>query len=181
MGAAHVAAVADSSVLILLGRIGRLDLLGHMFHDVSMPPAVERETVAATPHRFDAQTIRAAIARGGIRVAVPPPAQVQRIRAAYPELGDGEAEALSLARPPTVVLLDDRFARQVAQLEGVEAIGTLGILGRAFQAGLVDRDECQRLLEQLLRNGLWVSGELVEAFWRALGGRPSSEPSRHRT
>src|SRR5439155_26565660 len=41
----RVPVVSDSSPLILYSRIGRLDLLGRLFDEVIVPPAVQREVV----------------------------------------------------------------------------------------------------------------------------------------
>jgi predicted nucleic acid-binding protein len=54
-------------------------------------------------------------------------------------LDNGEAEAIALATElhPESVLLDDKLARQMARRLGVPVTGTLGVLLRAKQVGLI--------------------------------------------
>ena len=55
------------------------------------------------------------------------------------DLGAGEREALALGAeaPGSLVLLDDAFARRIADLLGIRRIGTLGVLLQAKQRGLL--------------------------------------------
>jgi len=54
-------------------------------------------------------------------------------------LDNGEAEAIALATElhPESVLLDDKLARQMARRLGVPVTGTIGVLLRAKQVGLI--------------------------------------------
>jgi predicted nucleic acid-binding protein len=68
------------------------------------------------------------------------------------DLGKGEAEVLMLAleMPGTVVVLDDGFARRVAESLRIPLTGTLGLLLDAKRAGLITNitpflDALQRL------------------------------------
>ena len=76
----------------------------------------------------------------------PPPAQALQ---GIDGLGAGETEGIALARSieGSVVLLDDRRAREVAASLGVRVTGTLGVLLLAKERGLVARisDEIDRL------------------------------------
>jgi hypothetical protein len=53
------------------------------------------------------------------------------------DLGAGEAQALALAleEPESLVILDDRLAREVAKLQNLRITGTAGVLLRAKQEG----------------------------------------------
>ncbi len=55
-------------------------------------------------------------------------------------LGAGEQQAISLAEQlhATLLLVDDRRARQVAEERGLAVTGTLGVLTRASTKGLID-------------------------------------------
>lgn len=60
-------------------------------------------------------------------------------RIVLPDLGAGEREALAVALelPGSLAVLDDGLARRFARLLGVRHTGTLGILLRAKERGLV--------------------------------------------
>jgi uncharacterized protein len=121
-----VVVVSNSSPLIALARIQRLDLLPIIFDSVLIPPAVAREiapSISVLPIWLRMQAPTAM-----------PPASLQRRR-----LGDGEREALALAIELKAdwILLDDLPARRSAEATGLNVIGTLGKLVTAKRAGLL--------------------------------------------
>ena len=68
-----------------------------------------------------------------------------------PHLGRGEREVLLLAlqTPDSLALLDDAMARRQARVLGINFTGTLGVLLRAKQAGLLS--EIAPVVEELDR------------------------------
>ncbi len=121
--------VSDSSPLIGLTAIGRLELLRTLFQDIVVPPAV-----AAEIQRFALPA--------WIRVVPLPrsgPSPVIRS-----DLGPGETEAIALAvhlntieDEAVRIVLDDAAARSAAKQLGLRVIGVLGILSRAKECGLI--------------------------------------------
>jgi predicted nucleic acid-binding protein len=125
-------AVADASVLIALAKLGLLDLLPALFDDVIIPPAVERE-VMARPDSSDALLVVRLIEEGAITVVAPASVIVSA-------LARGEAEVLSLAHEignDTIALLDDQAARRIAGRMAIDLLGTVGVLQRAREIGLI--------------------------------------------
>ena len=108
-----VIAVSNSSPLILYAGIGRLDLLGRVFTEVIVPPAVWEEVVAEGAGRPGAVEVarmpwirRRALDHQGTALAL------------LSELGPGEAEAIALRLKlgqPGPLLLDDRKGRRIAR------------------------------------------------------------------
>jgi predicted nucleic acid-binding protein len=108
-----VVVVSNSSPLIALARIQRLDLLPIIFESVLIPPAVAREIAPSIP-----------ILPISLRMQAPkvmPPASLLCRR-----LGDGEWEALALAIELQAdwIILDDLPARRSAEATGLNVIGT---------------------------------------------------------
>jgi predicted nucleic acid-binding protein len=118
--------IADSSPLIALERIGRLDVLPALFGTVVVPPAVARE-IAAKGLLSDWMIVR----------PLPDPLDV---RLAESTLDAGEREAIGLALQTNVdrLILDDESARRVALRFGLPVTGTLGVLILAKRTGIVD-------------------------------------------
>lgn len=88
-------------------------------------------------------------------------------------LDAGEAEALALAieLKADAILLDESAARAVANELGMQVIGTLGLLLRAKQEGLVN--EVAPLLRKLIVEGRFrVSPALVHATLQRAGEIP---------
>ena len=85
-------------------------------------------------------------------------------------LDNGEAEAIALATEmqPEVVLLDDKLARRMAQRLGVTVTGTLGVLLRAKQVGLIV--QLRPLITRLQSEGdYYIVSELIEKALLAAG------------
>jgi len=151
-----VAVVSNSSPLIALARIRRLDLLPGIFESVLIPPAVAREISPSIPVLPAWLRIQAA--------SVLPPASLLRRR-----LGDGEWEALALAIELRAdwIILDDLPARRAAEATGLNVIGTLGTLVAAKRAGLLKSIRPE--LDALVRTSFFISPQLYNELLQAVG------------
>jgi uncharacterized protein len=149
--------VADSSPLISLCRIGKLDLLQQVFGKLLIPDAVWRELTDAQPYKAGVEEISAAswIQRQSI-VDLP---LVQLLRQ---DLGAGESEAIVLAREchADVLLMDEQRGRRAAQRLGITCTGLVGVLLEARRLGFVAQPR-QVALELREVAGFWISDELV--------------------
>jgi hypothetical protein len=116
--------VSDSSPLIALSRIGRLDLLQRLFGTVTIPPAVAREVFAAQDPPPWLHVVAPSTGAEGVASAT---------------LGAGELEAIRLAADLHCqrLLLDDLPARRLAARRALPVSGTVAVLLAAKRAGLV--------------------------------------------
>lgn len=142
--------VSNSSPLIALERIEHLHLLPDLFEKVVIPSAVKLEVFGNRPLPEWAEEI-------AIKQALTP-------RMAAARLGPGEREAIALALELNAeeLLLDDLAARRLATSLGVPMIGTLGLLLRAQQRGLVP--QVKPLLEALRQHGFHISARMFEGI-----------------
>lgn len=116
-----IAAVIDSACLIGLERIGALDLLPALIDPSMVPPAVALEFGPLPPWML----VRA-------------PLDVGMVAALRLVVDAGESEAIVLAyETRTRIILDDRKAREAARRLGVPVTGTVGLLLKAKEAGVV--------------------------------------------
>ena len=85
-------------------------------------------------------------------------------------LDPGEAQALALAAQISAdwLLTDDAAARTLAEHQGFEVHGSLGIVLWAAAAGHLDRSEGERALEALAQSSLWISARVLAEARRAL-------------
>lgn len=166
-------AALDGSPLILMGKAAALPVLARVFHSVIVAPAVRRESVLEAPTPIEANALAAELDRLEIREKKPNAEAVKKILGRYGILGRGEIGTLALvaSKAAATAVIDDRIARQAARIEGIPAVGTLGVLVRAHRRGLMNRAEVGRVVERLTAGGLWLSPDVMEAFWSALGGR----------
>jgi hypothetical protein len=149
--------VADSGPLIALARLDLLDLPARYFQPVLVTSSVWLE-VTCKPGVDEAPRLSSAAESHLFRV-VPDPAAIP---AALPRtsIDAGERSAIALAiEREAMLLLDDRRARRIAAESGRPVIGTLGLLVRAREEGLVTA--LRPLIEQLRSTGYFISDELV--------------------
>lgn len=155
--------VADSSPLIVLARIGQLEILRKLVPRVLMPPAVRDEVTLHSREARGAAAIRQAT---WIKVEAPDTLQVEPL-AILVDRGEAEAIALAQRLPDSTLLLDDARARRVAERLGIRRIGTVGLLRRAKKAGLIL--EIKPHLEAVMANGIYIHRALIEAILKDLG------------
>jgi predicted nucleic acid-binding protein len=155
--------VANSSPLILLGKIDRIALLGELSDELIVPDMVARE-VAARPEgeRVISDVASLPGARFEARIAMAAELTAWNV-------GPGESQVLALAQayPGSRAVIDDLQARRCAQSFGLPMIGTLGVVLRAKRRGLIER--ARPVIEHLRRVGLYASDSLVEQALAHLG------------
>jgi predicted nucleic acid-binding protein len=128
------AAVADTSPLNYLVLIGAIDVLPRLFEAVIVPGAVKAELL----HVRAPAAVR--------RWAAAPPLWLRVAHALPPagagldhlDAGERAVIALALSLQPDFVLIDERAGVAAARAQGLEVLGTLGLLDRAARAGLID-------------------------------------------
>jgi predicted nucleic acid-binding protein len=146
-----MAAVSDSSPLILFGRIGQLDLIRAVFGDVFVPPAAWREVVIDGAEKSGSMEV--ANASWIHQRPLPEFTFPRRVSA----LHRGESEAITLAashKPPLAVLLDDSDARRVAEEMALVVVGCGGLLVLAKNQGYLAA--VALLLDDLQAAGLFL-------------------------
>jgi hypothetical protein len=163
-------AIPDSSVLICLSAIDRMDLIVDLHDSVVVPPAVVREVVEEGAGQPGSEDLRRAIDAGRVRVAEP--ANRALVAALSATLGDGESEVIALGTEMagSVAILDDRAARAAARRLGLVQTGLVGVLLRAKRLGRLD--SVSRALDRLRDEaGFRLSLEIVSKVLAECGER----------
>ena len=156
--------VADASPIIALARIEQLLLLPRIFSRAIVPLSVYRET-QRRPDLADAQAIRVARENALFHVHESP---IPVLPGLPKELGDGEAEAISLAAQIHCgVFMDEKAGRAAARALGLKTIGTVGALSLARSKGFVA--ELKPLIVKLQQSGYYLATDLVERVLKAHG------------
>lgn len=155
--------VSDTSPIVALSHLSRLELLHGLFGDILIPPAVAAElrkptwaTKVVDPSKMPFVTIRA-------------PQDRTRVNFFARSLDPGESEAIALALEAGIkaILIDEREGREVAQKAGLKTMGVIGILLTAKRKGLLSAvgPELDRLRREL---GFRISEKIrAEAMLRA--------------
>jgi predicted nucleic acid-binding protein len=139
-----VIVVSNTSPIINLAAIGKLDLLKKCFGKLYIPPAVYHEI-----------TVKGRGEPGDI--------EVRTVDWNEKDLDEGEAEsiALSIQLEPDLLLLDEFDARSIASKLRLRFIGLLGVLMKAKKAGYIQKVKplMNNLKEQA---GFWIDEELYQ-------------------
>ena len=146
--------IVNSTPVIGLANIGKLDVLRQMYGTITIPQAVFDEIKSPSVQR------QVNANRDWIRVEqINDISQKQMYRA---KLHAGEVEVMILAqeKKADLVILDDNAAKKTAKFLGLRVIGTLGILVLAKKRGYIK--EVSPVLDALKRDGFFVSDDLCD-------------------
>jgi len=143
--------VVNASPLIILDRLGQLDLLARLGHTLVVPTGVLAE-VSRGPRPIPQSRLES------FRTAT---VEVIDAIVAGWDLGRGESEVLTYAvvERADVAVLDDRAARRCADVLGLVAHGTLHVLLQAKKAGILPA--VGPVIGRARAEGLFLSDELV--------------------
>jgi len=155
-----VIVVSDATPIISLAKISMLDILGKFYNKVLLPRAVYNEVCSNSDYTEEAELVKNCTF---IKVeAVNNEQSVKILRAAGLDLGESEAIILADSLSDSLLLMDERKGRQIAQGMGLRIIGTLGILLQAKRIGLID--EIKPLLDALLVANFRISESLYNSI-----------------
>lgn len=150
--------ISNSSPLINLAAINKLDLLVKVYGEIVIPEAVWKEVVIDGKGQSGSEAVKRAkwIRKETVTDFV-------LVSALTLTLDKGESEAITLAKEKNAELLiiDERFARDVADNIGLKYIGTLGVLREAKSKKLISG---MKMHMDLLRAkaGFWLSDEVYK-------------------
>src|SRR5262249_52816608 len=132
--------VADTSPLRYLVQIGEIEILSQLFEKIFIPgPVYEELSNPSTP-----ASVRAWAKVLPDWIEVLPAAASDDSALATLDAGEKAALVLGHSLGAALILIDDRKGVAVAVKKGFQVAGTLGLLGRAAQRGLVDLPEAFR-------------------------------------
>jgi len=154
--------VVNASPVILLGKIGRLDLLECLLAEVVVPNAVILEIQPGVgEHEAVQSTADWAVSR---RVPdVPIPLSIERW-----DLGLGESQVIAhCLENARRAVLDDAQGRQCARTHGITVLGTVGVVLSAKRQGIIPA--ARPVLDTLRRSGMYLSDQVLTEALRLIG------------
>jgi predicted nucleic acid-binding protein len=152
--------VCDTTILLYLGRVGRADLLPTLFSPVYVPEEVLLELDMGRRSRRD--TVNPRDFAWATTVAV----SQDELGALPPNrLGPGEQAVISYALHQGYTAgLDDLQAHLLAESLNITVVGTLGILLRAKQKGLIST--VRPLMDAVIAQGFLLDLNLYQDVLR---------------
>lgn len=155
--------VVNASPLILLGKVERVQLPGALASDIAVPRAVIREVSTKSDGQRTVQMLTSLECASIVDDEDPP------VNILSWDLGPGETQVISQAvmHGADRVVIDDLEARRCSKAMGLAIIGTLGVVGRAKAAGLIER--AAPIIQRLRETGLYVADDIVQRLLREVG------------
>ena len=155
--------IVNTSPLFYFHRLGLFELLNKLYGHITVPEAAKKELEEGQIQGEDVPQL-ASYPWIEIR-SVSMPRYLRLIA----DLGPGESEVLALAtnHPSALIILDDKLARSIADMQGFRLTGTAGVLLRAKRKGLVPT--LKPLIEKLLDLDFRLKPDLVSAILELAG------------
>lgn len=147
--------ISNTTPLISLLKIDRLDLLRGVYEEIIVPKAVfdEIERGKIKPYYADISQL------DWVQIL---PIKNKASLLYFLDLDQGEAEVIVLATEirADLVIIDETLGRRFAKHANLRVTGTLGILIKAKQLGLIDK--ILPLIDAMQSQGIWI-GERLKA------------------
>jgi len=154
--------ISDTTPIISLLKIGRLELLEMLFTNVKIPQAVYNELTNNVSFGREAGQIKEC---SYIEIVTVKDLKSINIFRRATGLDAGESEAIVLAEEigADLLLMDERKGRRIAKQMGLTITGTIGILLSAFQENILSDDAVIECMDTLKASGIRVSNSLYGA------------------
>lgn len=149
-------AVFNSSPLIILAKLGLLEMITHIFNKIEIPKTVLEEIKIKKDKVYNA--VASLIESKKLHV--------EDVEKQFSRLGIGESSAIFLALiKEKIVVLDDKKARRLARELKLDVIGTLSVLKKLYEEGLLEI-EPNSLYMRLVEMGFYVNKTLFDKIFK---------------
>ena len=154
--------IVNSSPIIVLAKIGKLELLRKLFDSVVITEQVYEE-ILLKPTYLETIAIKKVIESDKWL-------KVQKSDEIIKSLGVGESSSISLAKKlEQPLILDDKRAASIAATFGIECHGTLYVVLEALKRKIIkDKEEAINIVNQLINNNLYLSSDALSEFYKLL-------------
>ncbi|MFA4820473.1 MAG: hypothetical protein WC613_05975 [Candidatus Aenigmatarchaeota archaeon] len=159
--------ISNSSPLILLSKINRVELFRELYGKIFIANAVQAEVIekGKKEHYSDAFIVEKYVGNFIFVKEVVKSEELSKLKSA---LGAGEAESIVLCKQEhaEMLIIDDWKSRKIAESEGIRCKSTLGVLFEALQKNKMTLDEYEQSIKKLAQSA-WISGDIVAEFLQA--------------
>ena len=157
--------ISDTTPLISLLKIERLDLLEKIFGQVFIPDGVFNELIQNKNYTQEANMI---ISSDFIVTKSVSDRKAVEILEKTTSLDRGESEAIILFSElkAELMLMDERRGREVALKLKIPLLGTLGVLLEAFDKGIISCEQMEQYLNEFQKQNRRFSRKIMSVVKR---------------
>ena len=137
--------ISDASCLIALNNIGSLNVLKDLYNEVIITNEVKNEFGESLPNWIKIVKVRDLQKRKELEEVL--------------DMGEASSIALSLEIEDSILIIDERKGRKIANSLNIKIIGTIGVLILAHKKGLIK--DLITVILKLVNNGFRLSDNLL--------------------
>ena len=155
--------IVNSTPLIILCNIGKLEILKNLYGEIVVPQAVYSEVTVKKD-----SACQQIVSADWIHVEQIKNDSDKKMYKA--KLHDGEVEVMILAQEnekAELVVIDDNAAKKTAKYLGLTVTGTVGVLLKAKTSGVIT--EIQPILESMKLKGFYISENIEQMILKQAG------------
>lgn len=154
--------VSNTTPLISLMKINKLFILEELYNEIIIPQEVYAEIERGKHKQYYLDLSK-------VKWIDIKQISDEKALSYFLDLDKGEAETIILANEidADLVIIDERLGRYHAQHASLKITGTLGVLLKAKDKGVVE--EVKPLLHDLKDKGIWLNENLIESLLRLAG------------
>ncbi len=138
--------ISDTCCLIILTKIGEVDLLRQLYKTVTITQDILLEYGENLPDWIEVQQVKDNYRQQLLEMQI--------------DKGEANAIALALETADNIVILDDWKARKVAERLGLSVTGTLGVIIKAKNSGMIS--SIKPYLDKIRETNFRISEELEQ-------------------
>lgn len=153
--------VLDTSCVIILSQIEKMDILRTLFSEIFVPEAVFTEFMVKASNTEDERRFKKIIKTAKVK-------DYFAVMTLQADLGKGESECIVLAKEMNAdfVVLDDKDARKIAEFLGLNVIGTLGMLVMAYKKGKIEN--VKSIIDKMREKNFWIDDKLYQKILKEI-------------
>ena len=146
--------VSNTTPIISLLKVNKLEILKELYSEVFIPNEVYQEIEAGKNKEYYVDLTKIE----WIKIVK---IKSEKSLLFFLDLDKGEAEAIVLANEidADLIILDETLGRFHAKHIGLKVTGTIGILLKAKENGIIDK--IKPILIELTQKGIWLSEKLI--------------------
>jgi predicted nucleic acid-binding protein len=149
--------ISDSTTLIILFDLNRIDLLKNLFDKIYIPEKVYEEITYKESFLIPEFIEIVKVKENDI---------LKELRYL---LDDGESEAITLALEKKLpLIIDEKKGRKIAKNLNIKIIGLLGILYLNIKKDFMTKKEASDFLDLAIKNGYRISNKLIKEFLKEI-------------
>lgn len=153
--------VSDTTPIITLMKMGHLDILKQLYGKVLIPNAVYMELtvnekfVAEASQVMDSDFLEVEKVDNEVAVTI-----LQEVSGL--DAGESEAIVMANSRKANLLVMDEHKGRSVAKKMGLPITGTIGLLLKAFDEGMLTAEDIEKCIERLKETNVRIGEGLFD-------------------